>query len=58
MMKYYGMNQVQIAWIKAVEKKLSAEVNAKTADDVKLLARLATGTNGSVALADEGGVDA
>jgi hypothetical protein len=51
-MKYYGMNQVQIAWIKAVEKKLGTEVNAKAANDVRLLARLATGTNGSVALAD------
>ena len=58
MMKHYGMNQVQIAWIRAVEKKLGTEVNAKSADDVKLLARLATGTNGSVALADEVGVDA
>ncbi len=57
-MKYYGMNQVQIAWIRAVEKKLGTEVNAKSADDVKLLARLATGTNGSVALADEGGAGA
>ena len=51
-MKYYGMNQVQIAWIKAVEKKLGTEVNAKSADDVRLLARLATGTNGSAALAE------
>ena len=52
-MKHYGMNQVQIAWIKAVEKKLGTEVNAKTADDVRLLARLATGTNGGAALAED-----
>ncbi len=57
-MKHYGMNQVQIAWIKAVEKKLGTEVNAKTADDVRLLARLATGMNGSAALANESGVNA
>ena len=53
MMKHYGMNQVQIAWIRAVEKKLGTEVNAKSADDVRLLARLATGTKGSVVLAGD-----
>ncbi len=56
-MKHYGMNQVQIAWIRAVEKKLGTEVNAKSADDVRLLARLATSMNGSAALANESGVN-
>lgn len=46
-----GMNQVQMAWIKAAEKKLGTEVSVKTADDVRLLARLATGTNGKTTLA-------
>lgn len=34
------MNQVDIAWVKAVEK-----------NDIRLLARLATGTNGRTELA-------
>lgn len=47
------MNQNQEAWIKAVEKKLGTEVNVKTENDIRLLARLATGTNGGETLAKE-----
>lgn len=47
------MNQNQEAWVKAVEKKLGTEVNVKTEDDIRLLARLATGTNGGETLAKE-----
>ena len=47
------MNQNQEAWIKAIEKKLGTEVNAKTENDIRLLARLATGTNGSESLVRE-----
>lgn len=45
------MNQVDIVWVKAVEKKLGSEVDVKEKNDIRLLARLATGTNGRTALA-------
>lgn len=45
------MDQVDIAWVKAVEKKLGTEVDVKEKNDIRLLARLATGTNGRTALA-------
>lgn len=41
-----GMNQVQAAWIRACEKKLGTEVDVNNENDIRLLARLATGTNG------------
>lgn len=47
------MNQVQEAWVKAIERKLGTEVNVKTENDIRLLARLATGTNGSETLVKE-----
>ena len=45
------MNQVDIAWVKAVEKKLGSDVDVKEKNDIRLLARLATGTNGRTSLA-------
>ena len=45
------MNQVDNAWVEAVEKKLGSEVDVKEKRDIRLLARLATGTNGRTALA-------
>ena len=47
------MDQVDIAWVKAVEKKLGTEVEVNEKNDIRLLARLATGTNGRTALAWE-----
>lgn len=44
------MDQVDIAWVKAVEKKLGTGVNVHEKNDIRLLARLATGTNGKTAL--------
>jgi hypothetical protein len=46
------MNQVDIAWVKAVEKKLGSDVDVKEKNDIRLLARLATGTNGRTELAE------
>lgn len=45
------MDQVDIAWVKAVEKKLGTDVDVKEKNDIRLLARLATGTNGHTSLA-------
>lgn len=45
------MDQVDIAWVKAVEKKLGSAVDVKEKNDIRLLTRLATGTNGRTALA-------
>ena len=33
------MNQVDIAWVKAVEKKLGSEVDMKEKNDIRLLAK-------------------
>ena len=52
--KQMDMSQVQIAWVKACEKKLGTEVDVKSENDIRLLARLATGTNGREQIVQEG----
>lgn len=46
------MNQVQTAWVKAIEKKLGTEVNVESEKDIQLLAKLAIKTNGNEKLVD------
>jgi hypothetical protein len=36
-----AFNQVQLAWIRAVEKKLGHKVTVKTPEDIRVLARIA-----------------
>jgi len=38
------MNQVQLAWIRAIEKKLARMVEVKSEEDIRVLARMAVQT--------------
>lgn len=38
------MNQVQLAWIRAIEKKLARTVEVKSEEDIRVLARMAVQT--------------
>lgn len=39
-----SLNQVQIAWIRAIEKKLGHKVKVETPEDIRVLARIAVTT--------------
>lgn len=38
------MDQVQLAWIRAIEKKLGRVVEVESAEDIRVLARMAVQT--------------
>ena len=40
----FCMNQVQMAWIKAIEMKLGNKVKVKSPEDIRVLARMAVST--------------